>query len=921
MKEKLFKLLLDQAFNYDFCIKEILNKFFPKEKPIFYADQICSENNFLQKLYLIKDIFHRQLKNHNSIFHITYKHIKFELSDYFYLSLLISGEPDSIIYKYDYNLIISIDNKNKSSENSLKKAMTSKIIIDLINNFKNVKDNVQKYQKELSEIEKENKEIIEKNIKEFKINLNIDDIICMKIDDIYIKIIESIILSDNFEDTEKIFSQLDLDVISITNIKFKELEIATNKENYIISGIKDLFNNEKINYYYILVKYIFKTKSSINNIILLKNFQAFLIKIITSQLSGLYSNYIDNETICEKRNYVVKFILNNEYYYQKYSEAIKLIELINYYKECSNESNKEEIISIENMLKNNKLNKKYETEYSNFQIIKYLYKKHNFKDLKEAKEKWMGIKNLIDKKALKEISKYEDLLIKCLRDEFIKEILIKIFPKNISDCFNEEISNIMTFVNNQNLNVINKGIQSFDANNENNGNPNPDKLVNEIRNLHDYSKTSLEYDNDFKRFCIFLFPSLSKNEMSKEIFYYYISKKKKNFDEEIKFVSNNIIFECKTIKKIKKWIEKIDDKNEIIKNSKKFLKGLINWKEILKKINEDFEIDLEFIFKREKDLSNESFYNISYECYHMETKTDIYEKRRVLIANISNALNLNNGMNLENIISKIRMPIKKENFKIIKEKPPISFFFKGINENNNIEDIKELNENLNLKVNNKIQIDENIYALLTQKRDLIIHWNTGKQYKIIGYSIEITNNKLYMIQKSYKYNDRVLLCCCKNQIKEKNGILFIEIDKKEKETLFNNITDFKVECMCLLYKSDDITSKNSNSKDKNNINDNPSNNDLLKKNYFLLIGGFDLKEKKPKVKLFQVLTDEKINNEEKNQMKEENIKGIRLSELKDDVLSHLEFESEIISINQKESEITIFTKENRYFLSFDINNN
>ena len=73
MKTKLIKFLLDQTFIYDFSIKEILNKFFPKEKPIFYADQICSEKNFLQKLYLIKDVFHRQLKNHNQIFYINHK--------------------------------------------------------------------------------------------------------------------------------------------------------------------------------------------------------------------------------------------------------------------------------------------------------------------------------------------------------------------------------------------------------------------------------------------------------------------------------------------------------------------------------------------------------------------------------------------------------------------------------------------------------------------------------------------------------------------------------------------------------------------------------------------------------------------------------------------------------------------------------
>ena len=174
-----------------------------------------------------------------------------------------------------------------------------------------------------------------------------------------------------------------------------------------------------------------------------------------------------------------------------------------------------------------------------------------------------------------------------------------------------------------------------------------------------------------------------------------------------------------------------------------------------------------------------------------------------------------------------------------------------------------------------------------------------------------------MIPKSYQNSDRVLLCCCKNQIKEKNGILFIEIDKKEPETSISNITDFKVECMCLLYKSDVITRYNSNSQEKNNINGNPNNNEFSKKNYFLLIGGLDVRENKSKVKLYKILTNEN-KNEEKEQIKEKKLEGIRLSELYDDALSKLLFESNIISINQNETEITILTKENTYYLSFDI---
>ena len=451
MKEELFKFLLDQVFLFDFFINNILYKLFLKEKPEFYIKYI-SKNNFLQKLYLIKDFFHKQLKNHDEIFYLNQEYIKSEFSDYFYLSLLISDEPDIIHYNYNYNLIISISDKNECSENLLKKVMTSKIIIDLINNFKNVKSyKKEEYEKKLNEIIDKNEKIIKENLYKFKelnINLSFDDIINMKIDDIYIKVIESKMESDKFEESKKIFLQLGLDVINLSNIKIKKLE---KKVKYIISEVQDLFDKEKINYYYILVKYIFNTNSSINNINLLKNFQQFLIKIIKSQLYELYFYYIDNETINEKRNYIVKFILNNDYYYQKYLEIIKLI---SYYKKYLSEPKKAEIKSNEIIFKNNKLNKKHEID-SNFKIIKYLFKKYKFK-VKEAIEKWIEIKKLIDNKKTKELKKYDDLLINYRRNEFSKELFIKIFSKDTLDYLDEEFSNIKTIVNIKILMIIMK---------------------------------------------------------------------------------------------------------------------------------------------------------------------------------------------------------------------------------------------------------------------------------------------------------------------------------------------------------------------------------------------------------------------------------------------------------------------------------
>ena len=187
---------------------EILNELFQEEKPEFYEKQICNEYNFTQILFLIRKAFQKQLYLYDQIFYIKIKYIKFEITCYFYLSMLIKDEPGIINYQYDFDLIISIDDNNKSSENSIQKVMISKIIIDLINNFKDLPDyNEEEYEQKLNIITEKNRRIIDENInkfKELKINLTTDAIIRMNIDDIYVNIIESIIASRKFDEITNI---------------------------------------------------------------------------------------------------------------------------------------------------------------------------------------------------------------------------------------------------------------------------------------------------------------------------------------------------------------------------------------------------------------------------------------------------------------------------------------------------------------------------------------------------------------------------------------------------------------------------------------------------------------------------------------------------------------------------------------------
>ena len=89
---------------------------------------------------------------------------------------------------------------------------------------------------------------------------------CSKpIDLMYIEIIVELIKQkklENFEFTFDIIKQLNFEIIDITKIMLDKLyEILNNNEyyinDYIISNGKDLYNEKKLNFYFILINYIY----------------------------------------------------------------------------------------------------------------------------------------------------------------------------------------------------------------------------------------------------------------------------------------------------------------------------------------------------------------------------------------------------------------------------------------------------------------------------------------------------------------------------------------------------------------------------------------------------------------------------------------------------------------------------------------
>ena len=306
------------------------DKFFSESKNSLFSNMTELINILKNKngkkidiLYFYKEKIGQILYDNEEIIEINKEIINtnntYNISDYFYLILLIKDNPTIINYIYDLDLIKEIKNKLKiEKKNYLKQLFFSKIGIELINNYKNTDNYDESENDELISIEQEFLETIKNNIlvfKEFNINYTVDDIIAKKIDEIYIEIIINLIRQKKFEnyDTINILKQLDMEYIKLTKKMFddlnKELEKNEYKLKYKINEPNDLVNSKKINFYYLLIKYILKDPLYI-----------YQIKLLSIAKKDIITNLIKNknknsfEIINEESQYIIEKIVDSEYY-------------------------------------------------------------------------------------------------------------------------------------------------------------------------------------------------------------------------------------------------------------------------------------------------------------------------------------------------------------------------------------------------------------------------------------------------------------------------------------------------------------------------------------------------------------------------------------------------------------------------------
>ena len=289
----------------------------------FYYDFSYKINNFDNLEYLYYNIakIDIDLYNNDKIINIPplkSSDDKLFFQYYFNIDLLINYNIDIINFEFSIDIIKNIIKLKIKDSSEIKKIILSKIVIDLINSYEGFNLNSD----ELKDINiKTSLDILKNSCDIFKkMNIEIkNNIKNIKLEEIYIKIIISLIENRKLEDYNyayDIIEQLNLEYINLTkNMIEKLLQLLNSEESfikdYIILNYNDLLDVKKINFYYILLKYILKNSFYIYQIPFLLKTRYIIIKAIKEKNN--------NTEFKEKVKYIIKILSDSSYYIKKYS--------------------------------------------------------------------------------------------------------------------------------------------------------------------------------------------------------------------------------------------------------------------------------------------------------------------------------------------------------------------------------------------------------------------------------------------------------------------------------------------------------------------------------------------------------------------------------------------------------------------------
>ena len=317
------------------CFASLNSKIKLKNDPIPNLFEELNEIKAISELKFLTKILYFNMKCVHKILYDSDEIVKINntwCSDFaynFYLNILIKAESEIINYEFSIKYINIFNKLRNLEQNIYFNLIKSKIIIDLINNIKNGGLYDENTDGELvSQIEDVNREYIKNNLnilKDINLNLNEEDIIEKSIGELYVDIIIALIINDKLSDfdySHNIIKQLDLDNIDLPIMEsdnlFERLKNVLDSNNdyiekYTINYFEDINDMNKVNFYYMILKFILKSSIYIYHIPWLFQTHKKIIEIF--KIKEYITFTITKQIFIERIEFILRKLCDIDYIY------------------------------------------------------------------------------------------------------------------------------------------------------------------------------------------------------------------------------------------------------------------------------------------------------------------------------------------------------------------------------------------------------------------------------------------------------------------------------------------------------------------------------------------------------------------------------------------------------------------------------
>ena len=296
---------------------KIINPFYELINNIDNINDILKRKdiNSLEYLYLNRHKLIKILYDFDCNISIDEKMIT-QYTDYYYLYSLINYQSEIVNFKYNFQLVQNAYDQQITTDGIIRKIIMSKIVITIIDNFLSEEQDTDAEEKGLN-LKNECIKYIDNNKKELKEyqDLDLDNLekSDVSVEDIYADIIYTLIAKNKLNESEEILDELKIKNIRLNKTIFCSIKNAfseSNINNYEICEYNDFFNQNKINFFFILFEYILKSSDYILYIPFLVETKKKILAKVKENLKDLYHYFDVNKKKNDNSFFRLKKVLN-----------------------------------------------------------------------------------------------------------------------------------------------------------------------------------------------------------------------------------------------------------------------------------------------------------------------------------------------------------------------------------------------------------------------------------------------------------------------------------------------------------------------------------------------------------------------------------------------------------------------------------